>query len=188
MNPTALDIRDVTKRYRRYAHRRQFSTLKSALLGGSLTRDLNPAEVLTAVDHVSLRVPRGATFGIIGRNGSGKSTLLKLVAGMLRPASGCVLVSDIDVASVPVRRRARAIALVPQSLERLPEVRVCDFVLGGRYSHLGRFGTARRADHEAVARAMSEADVSAWGHRSAQKVMAVINGFIRPSGYLPILA
>ena len=92
MNPTALDIRDVTKRYRRYAHRRQFSTLKSALLGGSLTRDLNPAEVLTAVDHVSLRVPRGATFGIIGRNGSGKSTLLKLVAGITKPTSGEVLV------------------------------------------------------------------------------------------------
>ena len=92
MSTTALEIRDVTKRYRRYAYRRQFSTLKSALLGGSLTRDLSPEEVLTAVDHISLRVPRGATFGIIGRNGSGKSTLLKLVAGMTKPTSGEVLV------------------------------------------------------------------------------------------------
>ena len=92
MSTAALEIRDVTKRYRRYAYRRQFSTLKSALIGGSLTRDLSPAEVLTAVDHISLRVPRGSTFGIIGRNGSGKSTLLKLVAGITKPTSGEVLV------------------------------------------------------------------------------------------------
>ena len=92
MSTVALEIRDVTKKYRRYAYRRQFSTLKSALIGRSLTRDLSPSEVLTAVDHISLRVPRGSTFGIIGRNGSGKSTLLKLVAGITRPTSGEVLV------------------------------------------------------------------------------------------------
>ena len=92
MSTAALEIRDVTKKYRRYAYRRQFSTLKSALIGGSLTRDLSPSEVLTAVDHISLRVPRGSTFGIIGRNGSGKSTLLKLVAGITKPTSGEVLV------------------------------------------------------------------------------------------------
>ena len=92
MSTVALEIRDVTKKYRRYAYRRQFSTLKSALIGRSLTRDLSPSEVLTAVDHISLRVPRGSTFGIIGRNGSGKSTLLKLVAGITKPTSGEVLV------------------------------------------------------------------------------------------------
>ena len=92
MSTPALEIRDVTKHYRRYAYRRQFSTLKSALIGGSLTRDLSPREVVTAVDRVSMRVPRGSAFGIIGRNGSGKSTLLKLVAGITKPTSGTVVV------------------------------------------------------------------------------------------------
>ena len=84
----AVEIRDASKIYRRYAHRHQFSTLKSALIGRSLVSDLSPAETFTAVQEVSLRVPTGSTFGIIGRNGSGKSTLLKLVAGITKPTSG----------------------------------------------------------------------------------------------------
>ena len=89
---TAVEIRDASKIYRRYAHRRQFSTLKSALIGRSLVSDLSPAETFTAVKDVSLSVSTGATFGIIGRNGSGKSTLLKLIAGITKPTSGEVQV------------------------------------------------------------------------------------------------
>ncbi len=90
MTDPAIALRDVTKLYRRYAYRRQFSTLKSALLKGSLAGDLEPSEVLRAVDGVSLAVTAGATVGLIGRNGSGKSTLLKLVAGITRPTTGTV--------------------------------------------------------------------------------------------------
>ena len=85
---TAVELQSVTKLYRRYAHRRQFATLKSALISGSLVRDLRPDETFTAVNDVSLRVPKGSVFGIIGRNGSGKSTLLKLIAGISKPTSG----------------------------------------------------------------------------------------------------
>ena len=90
---TAVDVRGVTKRYRRYQHRRQFATLKSALIRGSLTSDLSPEESFTAVNDVSLTVPAGAAIGIIGRNGSGKSTLLKLVAGITKPTIGEVKVN-----------------------------------------------------------------------------------------------
>ena len=90
MTEPAIALRDVTKLYRRYAYRRQFSTLKSALLKGSLASELEPHEVLRAVDDVSLSVAAGATIGLIGRNGSGKSTLLKLVAGITRPTTGTV--------------------------------------------------------------------------------------------------
>jgi len=88
----AIVLRDVTKLYRRYAYRRQFSTLKSALLKGSLASELEPREVLRAVDGVSLEVAAGTTIGLIGRNGSGKSTLLKLVAGITKPTTGAVKV------------------------------------------------------------------------------------------------
>ena len=86
----AIDIDHATKTYRRYGRRRQFATLKSALLSGSLITDLKPAETFTALQDVSLRVEEGETVGVIGPNGSGKSTLLKLVAGITKPTSGTV--------------------------------------------------------------------------------------------------
>ena len=92
MTGAAVELHDVSKVYRRYAYRRQFSTLKSALLKGSLASDLNPDEVFTAVSGVSLRVAGGSAFGIVGRNGSGKSTMLKLIAGITKPTSGHVQV------------------------------------------------------------------------------------------------
>ena len=90
---TAVELQSVTKLYRRYAHRRQFATLKSAIISGSLVRDLRPEETFTAVKDVSLRVPKGSVFGIIGKNGSGKSTLLKLISGISKPTSGSVSVT-----------------------------------------------------------------------------------------------
>lgn len=93
MSAIAIEARDVTKVYRRYSHRRQFATLKSALISGSLVRDLRPDETFTALKGVSFTVPTGATYGIIGRNGSGKSTMLKCVAGITRPTSGTLTVN-----------------------------------------------------------------------------------------------
>ena len=89
---TAIDVTHVSKIYRRYSRRRQFATLKSALLSGSLIRDLRPDETFLALDDVTFTVPRGRTLGIIGRNGSGKSTMLKLVAGITKPTGGEVRV------------------------------------------------------------------------------------------------
>ncbi len=92
MSAPVIVARDVAKLYRRFAHRNQFRTLKSALLTGSVLSDLRPEETFTALDGVSFEVPRGATFGVIGENGSGKSTLLKLVAGITRPTRGSLAV------------------------------------------------------------------------------------------------
>jgi ABC-type polysaccharide/polyol phosphate transport system ATPase subunit len=88
----AIQVRDVHKVYRRYSRRRQFATLKSALLSGSVLRDLRPDAVFEALKGVSFDVPKGKTFGIVGRNGSGKSTMLKLIAGIGKPTAGTVRV------------------------------------------------------------------------------------------------
>ena len=89
----AIEISHVSKIYRRFSHRKQFATLKSALLSRSLVRDLNPDETFSALTDVSFEVPTGRTLGVIGRNGSGKSTLLKLVAGITKPTTGTVKVN-----------------------------------------------------------------------------------------------
>ena len=85
-------MRDVHKLYRRYGRRKQFATLKSAILSGSVLRDLHPDAVFEALKGVSFDVAKGKTFGIVGRNGSGKSTMLKLIAGIGKPTSGTVRV------------------------------------------------------------------------------------------------
>src|SRR5215813_5918872 len=88
---SAIDLQRVSKIYRRYGGR-QFATLKSALLQRSILRDLRPSETFPALTDVSFIVPKGATYGVIGRNGSGKSSALKLVAGITKPTSGRVVV------------------------------------------------------------------------------------------------
>jgi ABC-type polysaccharide/polyol phosphate transport system ATPase subunit len=87
----AIELVGVSKVYRRYSGR-HFATLKSALLQRSILRDLRPSETFPALTDVSFRVPKGSTFGVIGKNGSGKSTALKLVAGITKPTSGTVKV------------------------------------------------------------------------------------------------
>jgi ABC-type polysaccharide/polyol phosphate transport system ATPase subunit len=87
----AIELVNVSKIYRKYGGR-QFSTLKSALLQRSILREFQPGETFPALTDVSFSVPKGSTFGVIGRNGSGKSTALKLVAGITKPTIGTVRV------------------------------------------------------------------------------------------------
>jgi len=88
----AIELTNVSKIYRRYGGR-QFATLKSALLQRSILRDLRASETFQALTNVSFTVPKGSTYGVIGRNGSGKSTALKLVAGITKPTEGTVTVN-----------------------------------------------------------------------------------------------
>ena len=89
----AIEASHVSKVYRRYGRRRQFATLKSAILQGTMISDLKADETFQALQDVSFAVPAGSTYGIIGRNGSGKSTMLKCVAGIAKPTSGSVKVT-----------------------------------------------------------------------------------------------
>ena len=55
-----------------------------------------------ALHDVSLAVPRGSVFGLVGENGAGKSTLIKHILGLWRAQSGTVRVFDIDPVADPV--------------------------------------------------------------------------------------
>ena len=56
----------------------------------------------TALDDISLTVPRGGVFGLIGGNGAGKTTLIKHILGMLKPQQGTVHVFGLDPVQNPV--------------------------------------------------------------------------------------
>ena len=57
-----------------------------------LLRGRGAAQVFRALDDVSFELARGASLGVIGENGAGKSTLLKIVAGVIKPTRGTVVV------------------------------------------------------------------------------------------------
>src|SRR5437016_10062010 len=55
-----------------------------------------------ALDDLSLSVPRGAVFGVVGANGAGKTTLIRHLLGLLRPQAGTVRVFGRDPVKDPV--------------------------------------------------------------------------------------
>lgn len=69
-----------------------------------------------ALDDVSLEIPEGQFWGIIGATGSGKSTLIQHMNGLLKPTSGQVLVDGIDLASrgADLKQVRRKVGLVFQ--------------------------------------------------------------------------
>ena len=83
---TAVDVDDVSKRFRLY--HQKYSSLKERVLHAGN----NPFEEFWALQEVTFDVVEGETVGIVGRNGSGKSTLLKCISGILQPTKGKVVV------------------------------------------------------------------------------------------------
>ncbi len=56
----------------------------------------------TALDSVSVSLPRGAVYGLVGANGAGKTTLIRHILGLLRAESGSVRVFGLDPVADPV--------------------------------------------------------------------------------------
>jgi branched-chain amino acid transport system ATP-binding protein len=90
------------------------------------------------VERVSIEARRGAVTAVVGPNGAGKSTLLKAIAGLIRPASGRVLVDGTDVTGSPVERVVRrGIAYVPQVGNVFPDLTVRENLEMGGYVRAG---------------------------------------------------
>ena len=56
---------------------------------------------VTALKHVSFRVEKGEVIGLLGENGAGKTTLLRVIASLLTPTEGKVLVDGFDTVKQP---------------------------------------------------------------------------------------
>ncbi len=87
-------------------------------------------EPVRAVDGVSLTVAAGETVALYGPSGSGKTTLLLLIALLLEPTAGTVLVGGRDAASLSEREAARfrldELGFIRQSFDLLPGVSALD--------------------------------------------------------------
>jgi iron complex transport system ATP-binding protein len=110
--------------------RRTIVAAQSLVFGYSKTR---------VVDDVSLQLQHGTVGALIGANGSGKSTLIKLLAGLLTPLQGQVLLDANPLSSISPRERAKRIAYVPQSTPTIFPFTALEVVLTGRSPYGGRF-------------------------------------------------
>ncbi len=61
----------------------------------------------TAVDGLSLDIPKGELFGFLGPNGAGKTTTLRMIAGILKPTSGSVELAGEDISNNPLVAKSR---------------------------------------------------------------------------------
>jgi len=106
------------------------------------------------IKDVSFSVQSASFTGIIGPNGAGKTTLLKSISRIIRPSRGEIYFQGRDIFDFKIKELARAVAVIPQSLQIPFSFTVEEFVNMGRFSRLGRFQRFGRYDREAVAGAL----------------------------------
>ncbi|PCH80336.1 MAG: spermidine/putrescine ABC transporter ATP-binding protein [Hyphomicrobiales bacterium] len=83
----------------------------------------------TAVDNVSLNIPKGSFFSILGPSGCGKTTLLRMLAGFIEPTSGDIVIKGKSMLDVPPNRRP--VNMVFQHLALFPMMNVAENIAYG---------------------------------------------------------
>lgn len=122
---------------------------------------LGRKEMLVALDHVTIEIPRGEFVALIGSNGAGKSTLLSIVMGTTLLDEGSFHVAGEDMTNRPSCERASKVALVRQNPEHnvLATLSIEENFALAMMGRAGRFPlkrykreTVRHAAHEALSR------------------------------------
>ncbi|MGW1944230.1 ABC transporter ATP-binding protein [Streptomyces sp. NPDC001940] len=87
--------------------------------------------------ELSVEIPDNSFTVIVGPNACGKSTLLRALSRMLKPSTGRVLLDGQAIQSMPAKKVARTLGLLPQSSIAPDGITVGDLVSRGRYPHQG---------------------------------------------------
>jgi iron complex transport system ATP-binding protein len=117
------------------------------------------------IRSASFSLEAGSCTALIGPNGAGKTTILRLAAGTLRSQSGSVILNDEALHTLPLRKVARTVALVPQQLDVPFQFTVREVVEQGRTPYLGFLRGQMSEDRIAVDRALDLTDVTSLQHR-----------------------
>lgn len=102
---------------------------------------------LKAVDSINLKVREGIIFGFLGPNGAGKTTTIKMMAGILKPTKGRVIINNIDLSVNPsaVKHISGFIPDRPFIYEKLTGTEFLRFI-GGLYGLDGKVSLNNRID------------------------------------------
>jgi ABC-2 type transport system ATP-binding protein len=105
----------------------------------------------TVVENVNFQLDRGSVLGLLGVNGAGKSTTLRMIAGILAPSAGSVLLDGADLAEHPERPRQH-LGFLPERAPLYPELRVEEYLVFCARLHGLTRAAARTAAAQAIAR------------------------------------
>ncbi|MER5476586.1 ABC transporter ATP-binding protein [Streptomyces sp. NPDC002734] len=115
--------------------------------------------------ELSVEIPDNSFTVIVGPNACGKSTLLRALSRMLRPSEGRVLLDGQVIQSLPAKKVARTLGLLPQSSVAPDGITVADLVARGRYPHQGLLRQWSPEDERVVQESMERTGVAGLGDR-----------------------
>ena len=119
---------------------------------------------VTAVDQVSISIPKGEIFALLGSSGSGKSTLLRVLAGFDAPTSGAIYLGGQNIADFPPYERP--INMMFQSYALFPHLTVADNIAFG----LKRMGLPRDQINDQVGKMLDLVQLSALAQRKPHQL------------------
>ena len=117
------------------------------------------------IDGIDLSVPSNKVSVIIGSNGCGKSTLLKTMARLIKPLSGDIVIDGKKITTMPSKKLAQILGLLPQSPVVPEGITVWDLVSRGRFPYQNLFSSLNKEDFEAVEEALEIMGISELANR-----------------------
>ena len=112
------------------------------------------------LNDVSLSLEEGEVMSILGPNGAGKSTLLNLIATLLKPDSGEILLCGKDTKKMKPKEVASILSYVPQTHTPAFSYSVFNFVLMGRAPKVGMFEKPKAEDFKLVEEVLEEVGIA----------------------------
>lgn len=116
-------------------------------------------------EQLSVEIPDNSFTVIVGPNACGKSTLLRALSRMLKPSQGRVLLDGQTIHSMPAKKVARMLGLLPQSSIAPDGITVADLVARGRYPHQGLLRQWSPEDERVVQESMASTGVAELADR-----------------------
>ncbi|MEU6393791.1 ABC transporter ATP-binding protein [Streptomyces sp. NPDC046939] len=116
-------------------------------------------------ENLSVEIPDHSFTVIVGPNACGKSTLLRALSRMLKPSAGRVLLDGSVIQSMPAKKVAKTLGLLPQSSVAPDGITVGDLVARGRYPHQGLLRQWSPEDEKVVRESMESTGVAELADR-----------------------
>jgi ABC-2 type transport system ATP-binding protein len=118
----------------------------------------------TAIDHLSLTIPKGEFFGFLGPNGAGKTTTIKMIAGLFTPTAGEILIDGHNIVTDPTAAKV-VMGYIPDQPFMYEKLTGREFF----YFVGGLFRIEKKELHKRVDALIEHFDIGEWIDKRAEE-------------------